>query len=332
MNRKLTAMLAVVLVAVIIFIAFFAYQNRNQTTVSGYIMSDTTWSGTINLTDTVTVHSGVTLKIQPGTTVNFNLFCLRIDGTLIAKGNENQPITFNDGMKIAFSKSSIPWNEQTGSGCIIDNVISEIQYEITGASPKISNNILNLQPSGRSGCIIRIDGGSPIIANNNITGRTLDEYMAPENDAAIYVTGDGNTTITGNIIQRDNTGISVLVDGNGTVTIKRNLIFNTNCGVQFEGLIKVTFEENTITQNSCGLSMTGAAGELLLASNNNIYGNNNPISLRPCNWGWFTVNLSNNWWGTADDEVVSAFVNDVDFTTVTVEPILQAQNPNAPKP
>lgn len=331
MKRKFAAILAVVLVGAIIIIAFFALQNGNQTAVAGSITSDTTWSGTFNFTGSVFVNQGVTLKIQPGATINFNSFYLRIDGTLIAKGNQNQTISFNDGGKIVFSASSTPWNEQTGSGCIVDNAISEIHYQIKASSPRISNNILNVQPVG--GCIIRIEGGSPIIDNNNITGRTLGSYRYPGGNAAIYVEGDGNATITGNTVHTYNTGISVLADnGNGTVTIKRNLIFNTNCGVHFQGLITTVFEENTITQNNCGIYLTSAAGHLLLANNNNVYGNSNTISLQPSDWGFFTVNLSNNWWGTTDIKAINAYIPDSPFVTVVVEPVLHAANPNAPKP
>lgn len=166
MKRALVYLIVGVLIAVIVLVGFFALQSENQIT-EGTINSDTTWSGTVNLTGNLIVNSGVRLTIQPGTTVNLNSSALQIDGTLVAMGNLNQKITFNGG-RILFSESSTPWNEQVGSGCIIDNANSSAHIRIESASPKISNSFLKNPRSG--GIIIYIDGGAPIIDNNQIYG------------------------------------------------------------------------------------------------------------------------------------------------------------------
>jgi len=72
--------------------AFSAVVNH-----SGIISADTTWSALdVHLvTETVTVNTGVTLTIEPGTVVKFNSNKgLTINGALDASGNLSQEIIF----------------------------------------------------------------------------------------------------------------------------------------------------------------------------------------------------------------------------------------------
>ncbi|MEJ2242609.1 MAG: right-handed parallel beta-helix repeat-containing protein [Candidatus Bathyarchaeota archaeon] len=133
------------------------------TDVPSIINSNTIWTKTdspYELKGPVLVNNGVILTIEPGTTVNLYNYYIQIDGTLIAKGNDSERITFNGG-KIVFSESSSNWNEETNSGCIIENSdLSSSEINIAN-SPKISKNfVLNLNI-----------GGSPTVSNNTITGK-----------------------------------------------------------------------------------------------------------------------------------------------------------------
>ena len=133
----------------------------------------------------------MTLTIEPGVTVHTYGHYIQVNGTLVARGSSADPINFGGG-QIRFTESSSDWNEQTGSGCIIENMISNTIIYISGVSPKIANssvyaisigngspvisdnninNWSNFADLGRVGVIgIFVSGGMPVISNNNITG------------------------------------------------------------------------------------------------------------------------------------------------------------------
>jgi hypothetical protein len=53
----------------------------------------------------VAVNNGVTLTIEPGVTVNLNSFYIRVNGTLTARGTDNDKISFNGGYIVFTSVS-----------------------------------------------------------------------------------------------------------------------------------------------------------------------------------------------------------------------------------
>ena len=274
MKRAFAFVLVGVLVAVVVLVGFFAL---NGTTASGTINSDTTWSGTINLTGNVTVNSGVRLTIQPGTTVNFNSSALQIDGTLVARGNVIQKITFNGGFggMIIFAATSTPWDEQAGSGCIMDNCVSSCYIISRGASPKFTNCLLNASPQNSR--VMLVDGGAPIITNNQITGNLHPVTYGYGGESGIMFRSDNSATVTGNTIQKcmDGIAISALIKTfTGTMTIQHNLIMGNIDGVFFGSPQKVVFEDNTVTENWQGFRVTGYSNQSVFTSNN-IYGNTN---------------------------------------------------------
>ncbi len=233
MKRKITILLTLILVGAMLFITFFAFQNRNQTApTSGDITFDTTWNGTITLSKNVTVRSGVQLTIQPGTIINLNSSILQIDGTLLAEG-KNQSITLigKPQGKIVFNNSSTPWNEQSGFGCIVDNCNAiGCTIESLGASPKITHCVLTA--SEQNSHVIVIDGGAPIITFNTINGvihSPRDGY-----EGGIILQTNSNATITNNTIQNCTMGLvlsAFLQSLNGTLTIQNNLVFGNIYGV-----------------------------------------------------------------------------------------------------
>jgi hypothetical protein len=85
--------------------------------ISGIIDRNTTWTalgGPYTLAGNTLVANGVTLTIQPGTTVNLGSYYIQVNGTLIARGSSDNQIRFNSG-SITFTTYCSPWNEQTGS-------------------------------------------------------------------------------------------------------------------------------------------------------------------------------------------------------------------------
>jgi len=73
--------------------------SPNCTIAAGVIASNTTWSpgacSTYDVTGNISVLNGVTLTIEPGTTIQFaNNTSLTVQGVLLAMGTANNPITF----------------------------------------------------------------------------------------------------------------------------------------------------------------------------------------------------------------------------------------------
>lgn len=119
-------------------------------TTSGTMGVNEWWSGTINVTGNVTINNGVTLTIQPNTTIYFaSGVSLIVNGTLNAIGNSTTSITFNR------SGSTGTWGGiQFNSGSSGNLQYCTIQYASNGiycynSSPYISHcNIQNNQYNG----------------------------------------------------------------------------------------------------------------------------------------------------------------------------------------
>ena len=133
-------------------LAFFgnAYFGTVQasTNVTGIISSNATWlkaNSPYTLTGNVLVNNDVTLTIEAGATVNLNSYYIMVNGTLRARGSIADRIHINGLMgEIMFTQYSNGWNEQTGSGSIIENaVLTQISLDINATSPKINNNSIN---------------------------------------------------------------------------------------------------------------------------------------------------------------------------------------------
>jgi len=146
------------------------------TDVNGIIFSDTTWTkagGPYEFKGPVAVNQGVTLTIEAGTTVNLNTYYIQVNGTLTARGTEAERIIFNAG-QIVFTSVSNGWNEQKGSGCIIEKSNFTSGYHgdtlITGevtiewASPKIASSDIGS---------VDVTGGSAVLSKNVIENVNL---------------------------------------------------------------------------------------------------------------------------------------------------------------
>jgi Right handed beta helix region len=329
---------------------------KSGTNVKGVISQNTTWTvanSPYNITGNVTVVNGVTLTIQPGVTViskkNYDdgkggIFqaSLTVEGTLIAIGGSNEPVTFNE-TQITFSPSSGEWNPQTDSGSIIKKCFfadTEVNIE---ASPKVDNNVF----SGESSTIV-IKGGSAVISNNFMTNNSMQIVYGWAGNTDIEIKDANNATIVGNTIDDGMYGISVdypiagfsFDSFSGTTTIENNLITNNkgsgiNCGASFPLIIV----NNTITQNYVGLDF-GAFSNKSVIANNNIYNNtgifdnvDRSVTLESSSGQLTKVNAAYNYWGTTDVAAINKSIHDSknvpSLGTVTFNPILTSPNESA---
>jgi hypothetical protein len=324
---------------------------QNSTKVRGIITSDTTWikaNSPYIFDQHVTVDAGVTLTIEPGVFIDINQYSLAVDGNLHARGSSSENINFfsdthgssNRGGYIIFGTDSKNWDEQTGSGCIIENAILNFTYHpavtIVNASPKINNNTIYSDIE-----IERLSSksSSPIITENNITGTIYAGSCSPiisKNTItnSIYgIEGGGNNTlISNNFIYGCEIGINLDKIYGTTPKIERNLIENNNlAGIQImSGSPEI--ENNTIINNFYGVSINVEYGDPKpVIVGNNIYENREyNIILETAN----DVDVTFNWWGTTDaasiQESIFDFEDSLDLGNVIFVPFLTMSNPKAP--
>ncbi len=335
------------------------------TEVTGVISSDTTWSkagSPYSLTGPITIGNGVTLAIEAGVTVNLSGYKIQVNGILYARGSNADSIVFtsdptgNEG--IAFTSGSTSWNEQTGTGCIIENsILDPVSISINNASPKLHNNFINASTNAIDGAAILIDSGSPtiskniikgdienlnsaspIISNNSITGGIYGMGILTSSPVITHnnikegsrrksgIRCDGiNIYVADNIVSNCPTGINAY---DGTSIIERNLVFNNEKGITIGGMgtISPTIRNNTIANNLVGIYVyygSGSPGSLTII-NNNIQENSN-YSLEATG----DVDATYNWWGTTDTESINQSILGI----VTFTPFLNEPNPEAtPRP
>jgi hypothetical protein len=236
-----------------------------STDISGIFSSDTTWTkanSPYDLTSSITVASGVTLTIEPGTIIQLNEYHLQINGTLIARGTSSDPIDFHGGTPIStggwrittgdnaysivFAPSSTNWSQQTQSGCIIENAVIG-NLVVNGGSPKISDSFLgNIDIWGGTPEIsnnnvvggIGVYAGSALIANNTVSqqyhyffGLVAQRY--DRNNNVIIITRKATPFVSGNVIIGN---ISQVVQGIGFETENATITNNTIYGCYGAGI------------------------------------------------------------------------------------------------
>jgi PKD repeat protein len=258
------------------------------TNIGGSITSDTTWTEANSpyiVTSNVLVSQGVKLTIEPGVTARFNDgLSLRIDGTLIARGNSSNIIIFTsnnsppgagDWGNIFFTGTSVDATfddagEYTG-GCILEKVIAEYGgggdtkgiIEVDSSSPLIKDSVI--WKSSHSG--IYASSAKPKIVNNTIYDNSFYGIYVSQwgyyvdiwnntisnnlQDGIYVVRASGN--ITNNMIENNKgSGVRLTGDTGGNVVVSGNVIRNNlQWGVYADN------GDYTITRNLVFLNKAG---------------------------------------------------------------------------
>ena len=245
---------------------FAVTTEAGVTNKSGTIPSDETWTNdqTYLITNNVGVAPGVTLTIQPGTTIKFNgNYYLNIGGTLIANGTPSQPIQFKSNTagtwdKINFDDQSVDALADVNGSYTSGSILGYVNMEgasagiaCTTATPYLTHVTLN---SGGINCSL---------------GATALWLMDNSIPSAVTITGSGNAyrnIVSGNLsisgagIAEDNLVHGTLSLGSGTA--RRNTVNGITIGGSGGTLDTNTITGNVSLGNSYNVSGNTITGSL----------------------------------------------------------------------
>ncbi len=353
--RKLTCML--ILTVFLISALICVGSVHAATPVSGLISSDATWTASnspYQLSGPTAVIQGVTLTIEPGVTVDFGNYYLRVNGTLHASGTSSNKITITTDAAAQNPLQQIQLMNGSAN-CIVENaVLNQVSILAKGGSPKIANNVFN-NPFWMA---VLSSGGSPTITDNIIQGYTTEgisaggsatvtgnllnftggdatptaivahdsAYVANNQILNWYngITVDGQVTVEGNVVA-GSSNIGIWVDSQA-VNVESNYVTANKIGIIAEGNI----QNNAVIDNEVGIQTPAASVNLTITGNNIVGNSQSSFVLKSAQ----NVDAANNWWGTTDIQAINQtiwdFKKDFNLGTVNFLPFLNEPNTQAP--
>ena len=353
LSKSLVLLFVFLLITVPVLVSLPSGFAQSGTNVTGIISQNTTWTqanSPYTLTGPVLVSNGVVLTIQAGATINLGDYYIEVNGTLQAIGSSLNPVTFYSAPngQINFTEYSSSWNQQTQTGCVIENAVLTCSINIYHVSPLIANNQCTYSVnafSGDSSGIYVWDDGSPIISNNTSNGVIADVYQGSGNRLAV-ISGNTIKGSYGGIICNinncdiiDNTliGGEIRVGGQTSgATIEGNLIYQSKVGIYFYNTPsgQAIIQNNTIANCTIGIQLPSPSSTIIY---NNFLNNQLSISLIDTYANILQsndINATYNYWGTTDQQAISQtvfdFQNNFNLGTVDFVPFLNAPNSQTP--
>jgi parallel beta-helix repeat protein len=346
LNKLLSSMLLIIMISGFAIAGTTCFSTvKADTEVVGLITSNTTWtnaSSPYSLTGPVAINQGVTLTVEPGVTVNLNGYYIRVNGTLTARGNPTDKITFNGG-QITVTTVSNRWKEQSQSGCIIENVVISQTSIHSSNTIKIDNCVINSNIEVTSSIISTniVNGGinshSSVIVNNNVTGNIV---LGSVSLGAITVPAESSTvsgnTVEGSIVSGSPQGTPVISDNNvskggigctGYGSIINNYVHDCQVGISlytarvFGGNLPcyATVENNLVVDNTKGISIeltevNGGGSDCPTIQKNTILGNSIGIYLSESGYDATPTIQNNNLQNNTDYNFYLDASNNVDVS------------------
>ena len=182
-------------------------------------------------------------QAQPGTIIQL------APGSYSSESGEQFPLDLKSGITLQGDESSRGQTTLiTGSGQYTSRTFARQNITILAGKDSVINGISVTNPETR-GTGIWVESTNPIIKNSTFTNSKRE---------GIFVTGDGNPKIEGNIFFRNiGNGVSIAKTARGE--IRGNLFQNTGFGLAVGGTSAPLIAENQIVQNVDGIFISNSA-------------------------------------------------------------------------
>ena len=246
------------IIFILMILCWFHFQAAYALDINGKISTDGRWAtadSPINITGDVHVEMNTTLTVDPGVEVVFQSspdisqgcqgYSIRIDGTLIARGEQMDPILFTAADKsvpwgaIMFSDTSSDWDEDAATGSVIEFCM----LEYGGNEPEGSGMISSFN-------------AMPLIARNAIRfGVDAGISALVSEDPAVISSLSSDIPIISNQIYNNVTGIRFSAEGG---VIEDNYFLNNNRAIALQVRSNdVQVKNNTVISSASELFGTG---------------------------------------------------------------------------
>ncbi len=235
----------------LLFASVCAFQSSAQTSVSGAILSNTTWTKAGSpyvVTGDIAVDTAVTLTIEPGTTVKFDGYnVLYIDGKLVAEGTPQE--------NIRFLSSKMNTSPDTWRG---------ISFRLKS---KPDTSIIRYCEFNNAVNAVFIEGPVVYVEHNLFknceAGLRYSKIWEPESQRRY-------SFITNNTFEDNTYGIDDFYEFGGQIT--GNTFTGNEYGIRIDGFCAATIAGNTLRNNTNGLYYNGPVGIMPGTYNNIITG------------------------------------------------------------
>lgn len=199
--------------------------------VRGGVAADSAWSGAVTIVGQVVVKKGVTLTIQPGTTVRFAWADedgngigdgeLSVEGRLVARGTRDQPITFTSAREQPAPKDWTFVVISTSRESVIEYCVFE--YAFTGLQVHLSSTAVRNCRFRRNFEGLRFSTSEIVVENNEIAENTY---------GIRYESRGSSGRITRNTVSGNEYGFFPVVKNASGVRIFENNVVNRGYNVK----------------------------------------------------------------------------------------------------
>jgi len=216
--------------------------------VHGAIAADTTWEGRLLVDDMVTVKSGVTLTIRPGTEIGFTPPAgLTVQGVLRAEGTTEKPIAF-----VSATAGSERWSGITLGNAAVPSVLRSCR--ISGAKTieiggEVEHRVETCEISGGVvGVSVSGPNSRPVLKGNR---------LADMSEAGIQCLLKAVPVVADNVLERCRVGISA--QSGAAPEIRGNRISDCEGGIEVvQAPLRIS--GNTVTGCGRGIALSSITG------------------------------------------------------------------------